>query len=237
MKKLCLILTLAMLTEPAFCATYYYKTTNSKITPNYSSTRYTLAPRRYSTATFNNPDMIFLQGLLVGSMLYEGNRLNIAATPALRNSRGSLLSYHDPYIIRIDGTDYVLVTDSKNNNWSIDNILGKNDSKEDLFASLKDLESDGNYTKITVKELQKANIRFVKLNSDGSLALNERKLDYDLNNVLYIDMKNLRTALGNKNQDGTFGYFYVYIKDGNSKKAVPGRVTFEEKSELNKYIK
>lgn len=34
-------------------------------------------------------------------------------------------------------------------------------------------------------------------------------------------MKNLRTALGNKNQDGTFGYFYVYIKDGNSKKAVP----------------
>lgn len=50
-------------------------------------------------------------------------------------------------------------------------------------------------------------------------------------------MKNLRTALGNKNQDGTFGYFYVYIKNGNSKKAVPGRVTFEEKSELNKYIK
>lgn len=222
MKELCLILTLAMLAEPAFCATYYYKTTNS---------------RRYSTSTFNNPDMVFLQGLLAGSMLYGGGRLNIAATPSLRSSRGSLLSYLDPYIIRIDGTDYVLVTDSKDNNWSVDNILGKDDSKENLFASLKKLESDGNSAKITAKELQKANIRFVKLNSDGSLALNERNLDYNLNNILYIDMKNLRTALGNKNQDGTFGYFYVYIKDGNSKKAVPGRVTFEEKTELNKYIK
>ncbi len=222
MKELCLILTLAMLAEPAFCATYYYKTTNS---------------RRYSTSTFNNPDMVFLQGLIAGSMLYGGGRLNIAATPSLRSSRGSLLSYLDPYIIRIDGTDYVLVTDSKDNNWSVDNILGKDDSKENLFASLKKLESDGNSAKITAKELQKANIRFVKLNSDGSLALNERNLDYNLNNILYIDMKNLRTALGNKNQDGTFGYFYVYIKDKNSKKAVPGRVTFEEKTELNKYIK
>ena len=226
-----------MLAEPAFCITYYYKTTNPRIATNYSSTRYTLPPRRYSTSTFNNPDMVFLQGLLAGSMLYGGGRLNIAATPSLRSSRGSLLSYLDPYIVRIDGTDYVLVTDSKDGNWSVDNILGKDDSKEDLFASLKKLESDGNSAKITAKELQKANIRFVKLNSNGSLALDKRNLDYDLNNVLYIDMKNLRTALGNKNQDGTFGYFYVYIKDGNSKKAVPGRVTFEEKSELNKYIK
>lgn len=82
-----------------------------------------------------------------------------------------------------------------------------------------------------------ADIRFVKLNSDGSLVLQDKNQDYDINNVLYIDMKNLRTALANKNQDGTFGYFYVYIKNGNGKKAVPGRVTFEEKSELNKYIK
>ena len=237
MKKLCLILTLVMLAEPAFCTTYYYKTTNSKTTPNYSSTRYILPQRRLSTPTFNNPDMVFLQGLLAGSMLYNGGRLNLAATPTLRNSIGSMLSYLDPYIIRIDGTDYVLVTDNKNGNWSVDNILGADDSKDNLFASLKKLESDGNKAKITSTELKNANIRFVKLNPDGSLALDERNLDYDLNNVLYIDMKNLRTALGNKNQDGTFGYFYVYIKDGDSKKAVPGRVTFEEKTELNKYIK
>ena len=237
MKKLCLILTFVLLSEPAFCTTYYFKTTNSKITPVVSSTHYTNLPRRYTNANFTNPDMLFLQGLLAGGMLYGGGRLNIASTPALRNSRNGFLSYLDPYIVRIDGTDYVLVKNSKDNNWSVDNILGKDDSKEDLFTSLKNLESDGNPAKITSKELQNANIRFVKLNSDGSLALNERNLDYDINKVLYIDMKNLRTALGNKNQDGTFGYFYVYIKDGNSKKAVPGRVTFEEKSELNKYIK
>lgn len=50
-------------------------------------------------------------------------------------------------------------------------------------------------------------------------------------------MNNLRTALGNKNQDGTFGYFYVVAKDGSQKRAYAGRVTFEDKQELNKYIK
>ncbi len=236
MKKICLILALGLLVQPAFCTTYYYKTVNNKVITPYSSMHYTLTPRRFSNVDVNNPDMLFLQGLLAGSALYTG-RLNPTATPALRNSRFIALSYLDPYIIRIDGNDYVLVKDSKNGNWSIENILGYNDSKEDLFASLKKLESDGNTSKISSKELQSTNIRFVKLNTDGSLALNERKSDYDINNVLYIDIKNLRTALGNKNQDGTFGYFYVYIKDANGKKAVPGRVTFEEKSELHNYIK
>ena len=50
-------------------------------------------------------------------------------------------------------------------------------------------------------------------------------------------MKNLRTALGNKNEDGTFGYFYVIINENGKNKAYPGRVTFEEKEELDKYIK
>ena len=86
-------------------------------------------------------------------------------------------------------------------------------------------------------ELKNANIRLVRLNTDGSLSLNDRTKDFDLNKVQYIDMKNLRTALGNKNQDGTFGYFYIIVKDGSQKRAYPGRVTFEDKEELNKYIK
>lgn len=231
MKKICLLLGLAILAQPAFCQTYY-KTVNHIVYSSPTSNRYTITPRRYSN--INNPDMLFLQGLLAGTSLYSG-RLVMRANPSLRNT--GMLSYLDPYIVRIDNVDYVLVKDSKDGKWSVENILGYNDSKDDLFASLKKLESDGNTSKISTKELQNANVRFVKLNSDGSLALDNKSLDYDINKVLYIDMKNLRTALGNKNQDGTFGYFYVYIKDGNSKKAVPGRVTFEEKQELHKYIK
>lgn len=236
MKKICLLLVLGLLVQPVFSATYYYKVANNRYVTPYSSTNFMLSPRKFSNVDINNPDMLFIQGLLAGTALYSG-RLNPSLTPALRTSRGNVLSYLDPYIVRIDGVDYVLVKDSKDFNWSIENILGSEDSKDDLFASLKKLESDGNSAKLSVKELQNANIRFVKLNADGSLALNDRKLDYDINKVLYIDMKNLRTALGNKNQDGTFGYFYVYIKEETGKKAVPGRVTFEEKSELHKYVK
>lgn len=232
MKKICLLLGLTILAQPAFCQNYY-KALNNII---YSSptSRYTTMPVRYSTYRMSNPDILFLQGLLAGTSLYSG-RLTLSANPSLRNS--GRLSYLDPYIVRIKNNDYVLVKDSQDSKWTVENILGYEDSKDDLFASLKKLESDGNSSKISTQELQNANIRFVKLNSDGSLALDDKSLDYDINKVLYIDMKNLRTALGNKNQDGTFGYFYVYIKDENGKRAVVGRVTFEEKQELHKYLK
>lgn len=145
-------------------------------------------------------------------------------------------SFLDPYIVNIDGKDYVMVIDSKNNSWNIDSILGSNDQRHDLFASLKALETDGDNTKITTQELKKANIRFSLLKSNGSLALNERKLDYDINRIEYIDMQNLRYALGNKNSDGTFGYFYVLLKNNGALKPVPGRVTFAEKEDLQKLI-
>lgn len=232
MKKICLLLGLTILAQPAFCQNYYKALNN--IVYSSPTSRYTTMPVRYSTYRMSNPDMLFLQGLLAGTSLYSG-RLTLSANPSLRNS--GRLSYLDPYIVRIKNNDYVLVKDSQDSKWTVENILGYEDSKDDLFASLKKLESDGNASKISTQELQNANIRFVKRNSDGSLALDDKSLDYDINKVLYIDMKNLRTALGNKNQDGTFGYFYVYIKDENGKRAVVGRVTFEEKQELHKYIK
>lgn len=105
-----------------------------------------------------------------------------------------------------------------------------------MFGALKKLESDGDNDKITKDELKKAGIRFAPLNSDGSVALDDRELDYNLEKVLYIDMKNLRTAPGNKNQDGTFGYFYVIVKDGGKKRALSGRVTFEGKKEMQRHI-
>ena len=49
-------------------------------------------------------------------------------------------------------------------------------------------------------------------------------------------MQNLRYSLGNKNADGTFGYFYVIVNNNGNLKPMPGRVTFAEKEELQKLI-
>ncbi len=219
MKKLLILSAILFTVSPAF-ATQYTLRANS-FYPTKPSVRRT--------------DNEILRAFMTGASLATG-RMSIYNTPSIRTLNPAL-SYLDPYIISIEGKNYILVKDNKDNKWTVENILGHDDNKDNLFGALKKLESDGDTSKITVDELKKAGIRFVRLNSDGSAELDNRNLDYDLNNVFYIDMKNLRTALGNKNQDGTFGYFYVIINENGKKRAVPGRVTFEEKQELQKYIK
>ncbi len=229
MKRFIISVLLIFMVQPSFASSF-----------SFSSGM--LYPRRKTTVILTpgaNPRYInSIRGnnaFFAGASLASG-RLILKDTPAIRVLNPAL-TYLDPYVVSIDGKNYILIKDNKKNLWNADNILGYGDSKDDLFASLKKLESDGNAAQISKEELKKAEIRFARVNKDGSVALNDRNLDYNLNNVLYIDMKNLRTALGNKNQDGTFGYFYVIIKDGSKKRAVPGRVTFEEKNEIQKYIK
>lgn len=214
MKKFLLLSTILCLAAPAFAVQYTIKGYNAR-------------------PSVRQADAEILRAFLNGASIASGR---MYLSPSIRTLNPAL-SYLDPYIVSIGGKNYILVKDRKDKNWSVENILGHDDSKDDLFGALKKLESDGDNTKITADELKKAGIRFIHLNSDGSAELDNRNLDYDLNNVYYIDMKNLRTALGNKNQDGTFGYFYVIVNDNGKKRPVPGRVTFEEKRELQKYIK
>ena len=225
MRKSILFLSLLVFTSPVFAGSLgtYSVTTNSELKYNYNP---------ISSIRITSP-----QGLMMRTIINNTpyTRINFSSNPSIRTI-SPRLSYLDPYVININNKNYVLIKDNKDNNWSVENILGYNDSKTDLFASLKVLEKDGDKSKISQQELKDANVRFALLKDDGTIELNERNFDYDINNVLYIDMKNLRTALGNKNQDGTFGYFYVIVKENNKKIAVPGRVTFEEKSELKKYI-
>ena len=227
-----------------YSSTRYYSVTpyirGSKVTTVYTndgSTRYIISPKaRRSSVVRTSSDAELLSALLAGAGLATG-RISLLANPAITTPKSAIAAFLDPYIINIDGNNYVLVKDSKTNEWTVDNILGSGDSRNDLFESLRKLESDGDVTKISAKELKKAGIRFVYLNSDQSLALNDRTKDFDIEKVQYIDMQNLRTALGNKNDDGTFGYFYVIIKENRQNRAYPGRVTFENENELNKYIK
>lgn len=236
MKKLSLFLLLSVLLSQTVNAQTIYTLTNSNGIRSNTAIRFSNPSsinRKFRTTT---KDAEFMNAFFAGAGLASG-RLNMLSNPAIAASRNPASTFLDPYIVTVNNKNYVLVKDSKDNKWTPENILGYNDSRKDLFLSLKQLESDGNASQITVDELKNANIRFVLLNSEGTLELNDRASDFDINKVKYIDMKNLRTALGNKNQDGTFGYFYVIIKDGPINRAYPGRVTFEEKEELNKYIK
>ncbi|GEM_PF-4557692 len=138
----------------------------------------------------------------------------------------------DPYVIEIDGNKYVLVKDRKDNKWTEKDLLGYEDPKTNRFQSLIGLNSDGDHSKITPAELRKANIRFVRMDKKGALLVNDRKKDYNLNKIDYIDIINLkRTA--NAESTGIFGHFTVYLKTNNvAKRAVVGYVTFETNEKI-----
>ena len=143
----------------------------------------------------------------------------------------------DPYIVTIDGNNYVMVKDRTDKNWSEKDLLGIDDPKENRFESLIKLNSDNDFSKVTSNELRKANIRFVRMDSKGRLLVNERNKDYDLKKIDYIDIINLkRTA--NRDSTGIFGHFTVYLKSSNNKqKAVIGFVTYETDKKIEVLFK
>lgn len=138
----------------------------------------------------------------------------------------------DPYVVPVDGVNYVMVKDKKTTDWNEQDLLGYDDPKNNMFLSLRSLESDGDFSKITGKELKTAGIRLVRLNEEGVLLVNDRKQDYSLDKINYIDMTNLKKTANSKST-GIFGHFNVYLKTGNStKKMVVGYVTFDTHSNL-----
>lgn len=139
----------------------------------------------------------------------------------------------DPYIIKINKQKYYLVKNKRNGNYTINDILGYEDSKSDLFKELKDLNTNKD-TKITKAELKKADIRFVKL-KDNKLQLKDKTQDYSLDNVLYIDLKTLRGSINN-GEIGSFGYFDIYIIDNNQTKKIIGFITFDSDEVLRDLI-
>ena len=153
------------------------------------------------------------------------NQFNIARTFLGMGAAGAAIlpaMLLDPYIVKIDGINYVLVKDRKDNDWSQADLVGIEDPKNNRFVSLIKLNSDSDYSKVTAEELRKANVRFVRMDSKGVLLVNDRKKDYDLNKIDYIDIINLkRTA--NSEATGIFGHFTVYLKTSKpNKRAVVG---------------
>ncbi len=127
----------------------------------------------------------------------------------------------DPYMVKIDGTKYYLMFET-GGGYTYKNLLGCTGTRKyDMFTPLRDLEKDNDTDKLTAAELKNSGIRLVARNFDGTLAVNDKTKDYNLDNVSYIDMTRLRitpSAVG-------YGSFDLYIKkESGSLKKIIGKV-------------
>ena len=218
MKKILAVLCLLSITFPCFGEEYLYK--------NQAINGITSDVRRDSCAEYVT---------LPEKQKFSFTKMFLGLTTASAVILPALLL--DPYVIQIDKVNYVLVKDRKDDDWSEQDLLGIDDPKENRFESLIALNSDGDHSKLTPAELKKAGIRFVRMTEDGTLLVNDRKKDYDLNKIDYIDIINLkRTA--NSEDTGIFGHFTVYLKtNGSKKRAVVGYVTYETDKKIQVLFK
>lgn len=129
----------------------------------------------------------------------------------------------DPYMVKIDGTKYYMLFENGNSNYSYNNLLGCTGvSKSDMFTPLRNLERDGDVSRVTGDELKSAGIRFVAQNFDNTLAFNDKTKDFDLSKISYIDMTRLRITPAAV----AYGNFDLYLKKDGSKslKKIIGKV-------------
>jgi len=152
------------------------------------------------------------------------------------SAAGATINSFDPYMLEIDGVKYMLVRDNNDGVFDYNDILGYNDSKTNLFASLKPLDTN-NDNKLTANELAVANVRLVKIDANGKLLYADKKSDYKVENIKFISIKGLRKSWKNNGSTGNFGLFdaVVYNPDKSSK-IVTGIVTFETPEEIQKYF-
>lgn len=135
----------------------------------------------------------------------------------------------DPYEVTIDGKTYQFMKDNGDGKWDTADIFGINDSKDNIFESMKgaDLNKDG---QVNAEELAKMGIRLVQV-ENGKLQVDDTSKDFDLSKVDSINMNTLRSSNDNDGDTGTFGNFDLKLKDGRS---IEGKQTFEKLSTLEK---
>ena len=127
----------------------------------------------------------------------------------------------DPYIFTIGGIKYYMLRDNVKS-YSRKSLLGCSEKKRTLFHPLEALNSVGDRERLTSAELRRANIRFVKLKTNGKLDVHNKNSDFDLDKIAYVDLRRVRFSLA-----GTpMGCFDIYVKrDSGSTRKVVARVT------------
>ena len=171
---------------------------------------------------------------------------NTVSYTGINNSSSSILTKNpttratvksvDPYFIEVDGNRYMFIKDNHDKVFNTSDILGINDTKENVFASLRPLDKNRD-NRLSGDELISAGVRIVRLNQDGKLIYNDKSKDFKNSDVVFIYMSGLRKSYQNDQNTGEFGLFDVVVKrPDNTKKIVTGIVTFESEEEVKKYL-
>lgn len=131
-----------------------------------------------------------------------------------------------PFWVKIGSTKYYLIRERSDGIYTYKDCVGYDETKKRLFEPLYELDSDGDFSKITAEELAKAKIRFVALGMGGSLELYDKSEDYPLENIAYIDMNKLTSS--SRSAYKPYGSFAMYVKtDRGSLKKYIGHVDYQ----------
>lgn len=131
----------------------------------------------------------------------------------------------DPYTVDIDGQKYILGQDL-NDDGTINNIteiLGIRDTQENIFASMKNLDTN-NDGYVSQEEMKAHNIILNAVDKESGQLKNS---GYDMGLVKGINLADLQVADG---QNNIFGRFTMDLQD----KKVNGDLTFEDNSYFDK---
>ncbi|MBP3924146.1 hypothetical protein J6E39_02760 [bacterium] len=161
----------------------------------------------------------------------------------------TLICLLDPYIVTLDGKEYVMIKDD-NGIFEQKDILGIDDDIKNIFRALKSLESDGDENYITGEELQKAGIRLVR-KKNRIIYFYDKSQDFDITLVKHIPVRSFRRTYYQQKlyyrynrivelpHYGTFGTFDIYTYVNKNKKTTVqnfGKVDFLKQSEIEQWI-
>lgn len=150
----------------------------------------------------------------------------------ISNARGI---FTDPYMIEIDGIRYMMIKDNNDGIFDKEDILGYKDTITNVFSSLRPLDKN-NDEKLTGEELITGGIRFVRISPDGKLLYKNKEFDFDIKNIQFIYIKELRKAYKNDGSKGDFGLFDVFINNNGKSKLATGIVSFESEEQILNYF-
>lgn len=184
-----------------------------------------------------------------GSILIYDSGKRETITGSAAGIGHTLICLLDPYIVTLDGREYVMIKDD-NEIFEQSDILGIDDDTKNIFRALKSLESDGDTSYITGEELQKAGIRLVR-KKNRIIYFSDKSQDFDITLVKHIPVRSFRRSFYQQKlyyrynrivelpHHGTFGTFDIYTYVNKNKKTTVqnfGRVDFLKQSEIEQWI-
>lgn len=184
-----------------------------------------------------------------GSVLIYDSGKRETITGSAAGIGHTLICLLDPYIVTLDGREYVMIKDD-NGIFEKKDILGIDDDVKNIFRALKSLESDGDTKYITGEELQKAGIRLVR-KKNRIIYFSDKSQDFDITLVKHIPVRSFRRTYYQQKlyyrynrivelpHYGTFGTFDIYTYVNKNKKMTTqnfGKVDFLKQSEIDQWI-